>query len=181
MYRTAEAVKQYLYGHMYKRVQELPSTILSNPDTLPGFVSLYHLWQQALEAFVFRYYSYRLNFLLQKPHKQYMRYCKLHSERPALSFTFSEKEDFYVMKLDMTINKKVIKRKFYSNAFLLLKQQDKEDFYFLTHLTDAALLEYFKDTTTWITIFKQHFKAFRDGFLKALSEKEIPVELFKRK
>ena len=157
-------------------MQELPSTILSNPDALPGFVSLYHLWQQALplvakEAFVFRYYSYRLKFLLKKPYKQYMRYCVLYKEQPALSFTLSEKEDFYVLKLELTINKKIIKRKFYSNAFLLLKQQDKEDFYFLSHLTDAALLEYFKDATTGITIFKQQFKAFRDGFLKALSER----------
>ncbi len=160
---------------IYKTVQELPSTILSNPDALPGFVSLYHLWQQALplvakEAFVFRYYSYRLKFLLKKPYKQYMRSCTLHQEKPAISFTLSEKEDFYVLKLDVTINKKIIKRKYYSNAFLLLKQQDKEDFYFLSHLTDAAILEYFKESTD-ITIFKQQFKAFRDGFLKVLSER----------
>ncbi len=161
---------------MYKVVQEIPSTILPNPDALPGFVSLYHLWQQALplvtkEAFVFRYYSYRLKFLLRKPYKQYMRSCILHSEKPVLSFMLIEKEDFYVLKLDITINKKKVKRKYYTNAFLLLKQQDKEDFYFLTSLTDAAILEYFGNSTTDITIFKQQFKAFRDGLLKVLSER----------
>ncbi len=32
---------------MYKTIQALPSTILSNPDALPEFVALFYLWQKA--------------------------------------------------------------------------------------------------------------------------------------
>ncbi len=161
---------------MYRVIQEQPSTILSNPDALPAFITLFHLWQKALplvlkEQFVYRYHSFRLKFLKTKPHKQYMRSCVLHTETPKLSFTLSEKEDFYVLKLSLTIKGKAVRRDDYENAFLLLKEKSLDEFYLLPSITDVALLEYFADATNTITIFKQYYKAFRDGFLKALSER----------
>lgn len=95
----------------------------------------------------------------------------LHQDNPQLSFMLTEKEDFYTLNPGITIKGKAVKPKDYEHSFMLLRQRDKDEFYLLPSLTDVALLEYFKDTTMGITIFKQQFKAFREGFLKALSER----------
>ncbi len=161
---------------MYKIIQALPSTILSNPDALPEFVALFHSWQKAYplimkEQFVYCYHSYRVSYLSKRIHKQNMHGCVLHQDNAQLSFMLTGKEDFYTLKAGITIKRKVIRQKDYEHSFTLLKQISRNEFYLLPSLTDAALLEYFKDTATGITIFKQQFKAFREGFLKALSDR----------
>ncbi len=160
---------------MWKLVRELPSKMIKEPKYFPGFLSLFHLWEKAIpllqnQRFLLRYHSGHINSLKRKPRKEYMAPCTSQTKKPEIALRINRNEDFYKITLTAFINNKPVRYKNEDISFLMRVHNSQDHFYLMPSLKDAAFLEWMGDNGNCITVFKPHYKTFRDGLLKQLSE-----------
>lgn len=155
---------------MKKLAEELPAKLLRESKYLPGFFSLFYLWEKVLpliakQNFVYEY-NVHINHLKQRPRKQYMDPCIIFKERPQLKLQLTIEKERYKLKIIVCVHGKPVTYKD-EESFLLRVRQD---IYLLSSLKDAMLLEWIHDCGNSITVFNPHHSIFINNFLKQLCE-----------
>jgi len=130
------------------------------------------LWQQALplllnEKYNYRYYTYWLKYLKDRPRKTDIRDCKYSLERPVLSFLLKFHQDHFSLTAIVAVNGNVLKFDYKPHLFVF--DETTELCYLMTSVQDDELLMWMLSNNRRLTILKEHFVEFHDTFLAKLS------------
>lgn len=141
---------------------------------------LFGLWQKAIpllqKQYVFKHPFFFTRYLKGRPWKSYIEDIQIKTEIPSLQFQLNDKGLVYQLEMKVLLNDKSIKG-IEANAPFFVQQE--ENIYMISSLRDAAIAEWIRKSGNRITIFKQHFTAFENDFLKSI-RKHYPVVVVKK-
>lgn len=140
---------------------------------------LFELWQKAIhllqKQYVFKHPFFHTRYLKRSPSKSYIEDIHICQEIPSIQFQLIDKGAFYQLEMKVLLSGKALKNFEPITTFFI--QQEKK-IYMLSSQRDVAMSEWMRKSGERITIFKQHFTEFENGFLKLLC-KYYSVEIVK--
>jgi hypothetical protein len=130
------------------------------------------LWEQAIplllnEKYNFRYYTYWLKYLKEKPRKGDIKDCSYSLERPVLSFVLKFHQDHFSLAAVVSIDGKPLKFDYKPHLFVF--DEITKLCYLMPSVQDDDLLMWILTYNNRLTILKKHFKEFHSSFLERLS------------
>jgi hypothetical protein len=130
------------------------------------------LWEQAIplllnEKYNYRYYTYWLRYLKDKPRKTDMRDCKYSLERPVLSFLLKFHEDHFSLTAIVSVNGNALKFDYKPHLFVF--DEITRLCYLMVSVQDDNLLMWMLSNNRRLTVMKEHFVEFHDTFLAKLN------------
>ena len=130
------------------------------------------LWEQVIplllnEKYNYRYYTYWLKYLKDKPRKTDMRDCIYSLERPVLSFLLKFHQDHFSLTAIVSINGNALKFDYKPHLFVF------DDItglcYLMATVQDDNLLMWMLSNNGRLTVMKEHFVEFHNTFLAKLN------------
>jgi hypothetical protein len=130
------------------------------------------LWQQAIplllnEKYNYRYYTYWLKYLKDKPRKADMKDCKYSLESPVLSFVLKFHQDHFSFVAMVSVNGSPLQFDYKPHFFVF--DAKTELCYLMPSVQDDDLLMWVLSNNKRLTILKEHFTEFHDTFLNKVS------------
>ncbi len=154
-----------------KRYDDLPNE--EKRTGLPNAKqAIFALWHQAIplllnEKYNYRYYTYWLKYLKDKPRKADMRDCKYSLESPVLSFLLKFHQDHFSFVAVVSVNGSPLQFDYKPHFFVF---DDKTGLcYLMPSVQDDDLLMWVLSNNKRLTVLKTHFKEFHDTFLAKVS------------
>jgi hypothetical protein len=160
--------KQY---DIAKRYDDLPGEE-KKQELAQAKQSVLTLWEQAIpllfnEKYNYRYYTYWIKYLKDKPRKTDMRGCSYSLERPVLSFFLKFHLDHFSLSAVVSVNNNALKFKHKPQLFVF--DDITELCYLMPSVQDDDLLRWMLSNNNRLTILKDHFVEFYNVFLEKLS------------
>jgi hypothetical protein len=143
-----------------------------NHEMVEAKQAMLTLWEQVIplllnEKYNYRYYTYWLRYLKDKPRKTDMRDCKYSLERPVLSFLLKFHQDHFSLKAIVSVNGNALKFDYKPHLFVF------DDItglcYLMATVQDDNLLMWMLSNNRRLTVMKEHFIEFHDTFLAKLN------------
>jgi len=134
--------------------------------------SVLTLWEQAIplllnEKYNFRYYTYWLKYLKERPRKGDIKNCSYSLERPALSFVLKFHQDHFSLSSVVTVDGKLLKFDYKPHLFVF--DEITKLCYLTRSVQDDDLLMWMLAHNNRLTILREHFKEFQSSFLEKIS------------
>jgi hypothetical protein len=143
-----------------------------NHEMVEAKQAMLTLWEQVIplllnEKYNYRYYTYWLRYLKDKPRKTDMRDCKYSLERPVLSFLLKFHQDHFSLTAIVSINGNALKFDYKPHLFVF------DDItglcYLMATVQDDNLLMWMLSNNGRLTVMKEHFVEFHNTFLAKLN------------
>ena len=143
-----------------------------NHEMVEAKQAMLTLWEHVItlllnEKYNYRYYTYWLRYLKDKPRKTDMRDCKYSLERPALSFLLKFHQDHFSLTAIVSVNGNALKFDYKPHLFVF------DDItglcYLMATVQDDNLLMWMLSNNRRLTVMKEHFVEFHETFLAKLN------------
>lgn len=137
---------------------------------------LFELWKTAVpyltQQHVYRHPLYRIRYQNKKPSIRSMQAIRIKTERPVLSFRLCSHATYHQLELVASIKDKILP---IDAKGVGLFVNDGEEYYLVSSMRDAAILDWMRRMDNRITILREHFEEFDAVYLSLLRE-YYPVE-----
>jgi len=143
-----------------------------NHEMVEAKQAMLTLWEQVIplllnEKYNYRYYTYWLKYLKDKPRKTDMRDCIYSLERPVLSFLLKFHQDHFSLTAIVSINGNALKFDYKPHLFVF------DDItglcYLMATVQDDNLLMWMLSNNGRLTVMKEHLVEFHNTFLAKLN------------
>jgi hypothetical protein len=159
---------------LYKLTEKLPGELLADnlySKQLGKLTAIFDKWAELYllllsQLFVFRYVLFGKRELRDKPKRDRWIQVKLSASIPVLSFVVAGKGEYYRFSLRVHVDGVLLENA--RTDMPLFINQERETIFRLGSLRDACLVEWFNRSGGWITVFKEHFGAFKKEVLVPL-------------
>jgi uncharacterized membrane protein YqaE (UPF0057 family) len=156
---------------MWTTAKAQPNSLLAahaEVDYLPAII--FAMWEKAIpmlqhQQFIYRYTFYGKRERRSKPSKSRLERINLLPDVPRLHFLLIDKGAFYQLQMKITIEGRNINQYDSQTTFFI---NNDNNFYLLSSLKDAGIVQWMKQSGGFITVFKEHFEVFEQEYLNPL-------------
>ncbi|WP_143013994.1 hypothetical protein [Mucilaginibacter sp. OK268] len=148
-----------------------------SPATKEYMPLMLNLWRKAIPKLRFEQhikssYSYNLNTLPSRPKKTDLKVSQITMSELDISFVLSDNGDYYQLVPIIKANGKDISEHYFKVSLFIIEPITSSHYHFhlIGNLQDEYLLNWLDENQRRLTVLKQDFESFYDGFLKKLSE-----------